>query len=252
MEEKFVIIYLHNSGIAIEKGDKLLIIDYAMHTPGPKREGLLAGIIPTSLIESKSKVYVLVTHRHIDHYNKNILEWGEKYKNIAYIFSDDIGTDREVTFISCGETIHVDGMEIIACASNDEGISFWIEFDGLKIFHAGDMSLWYWESELGDKNLKENKVAYRIAKTSYLRALESVKNLPVDIAFCPVNPNLGGDYWEGARIFCEKINPKLLVPVHFGMSFEVPCLYKEKLNYQEVEVWAISERGEQLIYQIKK
>lgn len=247
-KEEFIITYLHNSGIAIEKGEKLLIIDYAMHTPGSEREGLLAGIIPTSLIEEKSKVYVLVTHRHTDHYNRNILEWGEKYQNVMYIFSDDIATDKKVMLISCGETIHIDEMTVTACSSNDEGISFWIELDGVKIFHAGDMSLWYWESELGDKNLKENRLAYRIAKTSYLKALESVKQLPVDIAFCPVNPMLGGDYWEGARIFCKKKAPKLFVPVHFGMAFEVPSLYEENLNIPGMDVWAIHERGDQFIY----
>ena len=104
------------------------------------------------------------------------MKWKEKYNNVIYIFSDDIQTDEDVIFISCGERIVVEGITIIACASNDEGISFWLQIEETKIFHAGDMSLWYWESELGSKDLKKNKLAYRIAKTSYLKALESVKN----------------------------------------------------------------------------
>ena len=110
------------------------------------------------------------------------------------------------------------------------------------------MGLWYWESVLGSKALKENRKAYRIAKTSYMKALESVEGLPVDIAFCPVNPQLGGDYSEGAKIFCEKIRPKLFVPVHFGMSFEVTEIYKETSNSLGIEVWAIHERGDQFTY----
>ena len=110
------------------------------------------------------------------------------------------------------------------------------------------MGLWYWESVLGSKALKENQKAYRIAKISYMKALESVEGLPVDIAFCPVNPQLGGDYSEGAKIFCEKIRPKLFVPVHFGMSFEVTEIYKETSNSLGIEVWAIHERGDQFTY----
>ena len=34
-----IITYLHNSGIAIETDDILVVIDYAMHTPGPKGVG---------------------------------------------------------------------------------------------------------------------------------------------------------------------------------------------------------------------
>ena len=94
------ITYLHNSGIAIEKDELLIIIDYAMHTPGGRGEGLMAGVIPTDLIQKKNKVLVLVTHRHIDHYNKNILKWGDRFKNIIYVFSDDIKADKNVIFIS--------------------------------------------------------------------------------------------------------------------------------------------------------
>lgn len=245
-----IITYLHNSGIAIETDDILVVIDYAMHTPGPKGVGFTAGIISEDLIQSKRKVIVLVTHKHIDHYNRNILKWKEKYNNVIYIFSDDIQTDEDVIFISCGERIVVEGITIIACASNDEGISFWLQIEETKIFHAGDMSLWYWESELGSKDLKKNKLAYRIAKTSYLKALESVKNREIDIAFCPLNPMLGETYSEGALIFCEKIKPRLFVPVHFGLSFEVTKEFKDNFVDTDVDIWAIQDRGEQYIYNI--
>lgn len=54
------ITYLHNDGMAIEKDELMIIIDYAMHTSGGRGEGLLAGIVPTDLIQKKSRVLVLV------------------------------------------------------------------------------------------------------------------------------------------------------------------------------------------------
>ncbi len=246
--EHLTITYLHNSGITIEKDDSLIIIDYAMHTPGPHGEGLAAGIVPEELIREKNQVLVLVTHRHIDHYNKNILEWEGRFDNLTFIFSDDIETDKDVIFMSQGQKLRMGDIEILACASNDTGISFWLKIGETTIFHAGDMSLWYWASEYGSKELRENRKNYRIAKTSYLKALESVKELPVDIAFCPVNPLLGGHYFEGAEIFCEKVRPKLFVPVHFGMSFEVPSLFKENADTFGAKVWAIRERGDWMVY----
>lgn len=241
------ITYLYNSGIAIEIRDILLIFDYCFFVPTYHGEGLTSGIIPTCLFREKRRVYVFVTHGHIDHYNEEIWKWDDIYKNIVYIISDDIAARKNANCIRTGMKLRIDDLEIVGCPSNDVGVSYFVDVYDLKIFHAGDLNLWYRAPKDG-MNQKRAKIEYQIAKMNFLKALTPIKELDIDIAFFPVDPQIGGKYYEGGIMFCKEINPKVFVPVHFRTHYFVTRKFKEIMNETDVKIWAIHYRGDQYIF----
>lgn len=245
------ITYLYNSGVAIEFRDILLIFDYYIFIPADHGEGLTSGIVPETLCCEKKKVYIFVTHGHIDHYSEEILKWGNGYENVVYILPEDLEVDSNVNHIQVGTKLKLDDLIVTGCQSNDIGVSYYVELYGLKIFHAGDLNIWYWAPEDGKEN-RRKKIEYQIAKMTFLKALNSIKGLDVDIAFFPVDPQIGGKYYEGGLVFCREINPKLFVPVHFGVDYFATDEFKKIIYDTSVNVWAIHNRGDQYIYSLNK
>ena len=72
------ITYIGHSGFAVELEDKILLFDY------------YKGELP--VLDRSKRLYVFVSHRHGDHYNREILSFREKRENVTYIFSKDILT----------------------------------------------------------------------------------------------------------------------------------------------------------------
>ena len=56
------------------------------------------------------------------------------------------------------------------------------------------------------------------AHGAYMDILAGLKGQPVDVAFFPVDPRLGRDYDQGARIFCREVKPAPLLPHAFCHS----------------------------------
>ena len=70
------ITYLRHSGFLVEMEQVWLLFDY------------YRGEIPE--ISQEKKGYVFASHRHIDHFNKEIFKLTKKQNNIEFILSDDI------------------------------------------------------------------------------------------------------------------------------------------------------------------
>jgi ankyrin repeat protein/L-ascorbate metabolism protein UlaG (beta-lactamase superfamily) len=132
------ILYLGNAGWAVKTSDRLLIFDYIENKRKADDASLLNGhIIPEVL--KNHKVYVFVTHGHIDHFIPAIYEWKKSLQNIVYIFGFKPNkTPDYVQVMNPREKKCVDGMIIRTIASTDAGVGFLVEVDGLVIFHSGD------------------------------------------------------------------------------------------------------------------
>ena len=83
------ITYIQHSGFAVELADKVLIFDY------------YKGELPS--FESDRDVYVFVSHRHYDHFQRSIFQWAEEFPRITYILSGDVKVNpyRRGTETSC-------------------------------------------------------------------------------------------------------------------------------------------------------
>ena len=226
------IYYLYNSGFTVEAGGDALVFDYwrrglakPWNMPLPKNPG------------EYHRVLVFASHAHGDHYNRAIFDWLSERRDIAYILSEDIrqaapatlcgngGLGYTVDFISPGGSLSIGGLEIKAYGSTDAGVSFHVVAEsGESLFHAGDFNFWHWRDESSDAEVAA-------ADLSFSYELEKMRlGIPkIDVAFFPVDPRMGGDYYRGAVRFCEALRPSILIPMHFSNRFEPPVEFFEEI-----------------------
>lgn len=210
--------YIFHSGFCIETEDTAIIIDFYKDTKD------VDGYVYEHILKSNKKLYVLATHSHLDHFNGEIMNWKHKVKDITYILSEDILSGH---LVSKGEAHFIDKLQeykddkivVKAYGSTDIGESFYIEIEGKKIFHAGDLNNWHWNEESTEEDIKEAESAYA---TELALLVRDVKSL--DLAMFPLDARLGKDFMKGAQQFVEAIEVKNLAPMHFD---EHPTKIKE-------------------------
>ena len=101
-------------------------------------------------------------------------------------------------------------LTIKAFGSTDVGISFLIETEGRRIFHAGDLNNWHWKDESTPQEVAE-------AEGNYLKELDIIakETSVMDLVMFPVDPRLGTDFMRGAQQFIDRIKTSVFVPMHF-------------------------------------
>jgi L-ascorbate metabolism protein UlaG (beta-lactamase superfamily) len=171
---------------------------------------------------------VLASHRHPDHFNPEILQWKTQRPDIRYVLSRDI-MERvkedvpDAVWLEKGDTWQQGDVCIRAFGSTDLGISFLVDAEGRRIFHAGDLNNWHWSEESTPGEVAESE-------RRFLEEVDCLKQEAgsVDLAMFPVDARLGRDYMRGAEQFVERIRVKLFSPMHFTPSYEAaeafrPC-----------------------------
>ena len=197
--------YLYHSGFAVKTAKHFLIFDYWKQSP--KGKGLDSGVIDPAAL-SDQDVLVFVSHKHGDHYNRDIHNWGNTIPKLRLVLSDDIRTVPGALMIGPGQTLTQPDFKVDALASNDEGAAFVVDIDGLCIFHAGDLNWWHWEGEPDDYN--EGMAA------SYKDQIALLHGRHIDLAFVPVDPRLEEQYAWGIDHLMRSVDVKWVVPMHFG------------------------------------
>ena len=132
------ITFLNHSGFAVETDSKVLVFDYYKDPSGTVKAYSQVGRKP---------LWFFVSHWHEDHFNRSIGQFG----GAQYIVNEDVNlkdipADR-FHAMKLYETLSLGDTTVTQYGSTDEGGSFLVETDGLKIFHAGDLNWWHW---LGD------------------------------------------------------------------------------------------------------
>ena len=231
-----IIRYLFHSGFAIEFEHRLLVFDYFRHGK-PLTEGGLDEIY----LSRFENVDFFVSHSHDDHFNNIIFSFDRP--GITYFISQDTSVSPgvpnlpSIIFLKKGDQYNKNGILVKAFGSTDEGISFYVETEGMHIFHAGDLNCWHWKNEASEEYAQK-------ACKWFLSELEPIKELPLlDAAFFPVDTRMGDGYYEGALEFVKCMQPKLFVPMHFGKDFTaIPPFAKEAEAF--CRVWHIAKRGD--------
>ncbi|MDR3261818.1 MAG: MBL fold metallo-hydrolase [Tannerella sp.] len=204
--------YIFHSGFVIEGDHFTLITDYFRDTD--------ESFVHTHLPSFPGRVYVLASHWHPDHFNAEILKWKQQRPDIQYIFSGDILRKRmaqssDAVFLVKGETWRDEVVCVRAFGSTDVGVSFLIEAEGKRIFHAGDLNNWHWNEESTPEEVQDCERHF----------LEEVAVLAqttdrLDLAMFPVDARLGKDYMRGAEQFVERIRVGLFAPMHFTRAYD--------------------------------
>ncbi len=204
--------YIYHSGFAIEGDGFTIIIDYYKDTSDNPNEGL----VHKELLKKAGKLYVLSTHSHYDHFNKEILKWQKERNDIIYILSKDIYDNQKAgddagLYMNKLETYRDSTLSVQAFGSTDLGVSFLIRVQDKTIFHAGDLNNWHWNEESTPEEVKE-------AEEFYMNELnllaDNVNHL--NLAMFPIDKRLGKDYMKGAEQFVKRIKTDIFAPMHFS------------------------------------
>lgn len=238
------ITHLFHSGFAVETATHFLIFDYYQPSQG-KTTTIEEGIITSDYLKTKKNILVFVSHNHGDHFDPRILEWAKDNPAITYIFSSDVTVSKASLTsytLSAYETVKVGQVFIQTFGSTDQGISFHLELDGLKIFHAGDLNWWHWSGESPHEQ--------SLAAATFKAEMEKLtaQNLSIDIAFFPIDRRMEEFYSIGAEYFADKLRPSLLVPMHFGNDFTATTAFAEKAKGLNIPTVIIEHRGQKIFF----
>lgn len=236
--------YIYHSGYAIEGNDFTIIIDYFKDSS----DNINEGIVHKELLKKKGKLYVLSTHSHHDHFNKDILKWKWEHPNVIYIFSKDIlkyrkAKERDAVYLDKSDTYKDETLNIKAYGSTDLGISFLINVEDKVIFHAGDLNNWHWNEESTKEEIEE-------AESFYQKELDLLASnvTHLDLAMFPIDPRLGKDYMKGAEQFISAIQTDILSPMHFGEDYSKAAAFNDYAKNKGCKLILLEERGETISF----
>lgn len=247
--------YIFHSCFVVETDTSLLVFDYWMDPAGAFKRYVCPG--------GGKHTYVFASHFHEDHFTKEIFRWREEnpFTDYTYILSKDILKHRRANkedadvWMAKGATWHDGNIRVWATGSTDSGVSWIVEADGKRIFHAGDLGNWY-ARFLAD-GLKEEGEIYSeefgmmvspvAEEKRYLGELKDIRKIAdgFDIAMLPVDGRIGNGYTRGARQFIERFHVGLLIPMHFVMSgFESAWRMEPFCQEKGIPFWRIQREGE--------
>lgn len=203
-------------------------------------------------------LYVLVSHFHKDHFNKEIFNWALVHPDIRYVISRDVARHmkymlkpdsrysgvrvdpEKLNILSKPEVYSDDVLSIHCFGSTDIGNSYAVVFKAgdLKVFHAGDLNCWTWRDESSQEEVEAAEKAF----ISELRPIAEA--FPkFDIAMFPVDSRIGTGFNEGAKIFLESIDVERFFPMHFTLAETHEQLEQRKNDALDFKAYA-PERGE--------
>lgn len=205
-QKEAVVWYLGHSAWAIKTTGHLLVFDYARNPQRrvPEDASLASGYAVPSQI-SGTNTTVFITHEHGDHYDPAVFDWKTMVADIGYVLGfrpRDI--EHEYTYAAPRTTSTVNGMTVTTIRSNDSGVGFLIEVDGLTILHLGDHANGSMDMS-GDYTAEIDAIA--------------AMGRRIDLCFGPIlGCSLGTpeSVQLGAHYAIEKLDPKVFMPMHAG------------------------------------
>ena len=200
--------YIHHSSFLVELKQLSLLFDYFQGD--------------VKLPEGKPAV-IFASHLHGDHFSPVIFDFAKERQDVYYVLSDDIwekrtpsGLRERILFAGPGQEFSLpwlSGISVRTFKSTDEGVAFLIRSPEGVIYHAGDLNNWQWEGEPKDWN--------RNMEVNYRRQLEAMKNEKIDVAFVPLDPRQGKDFYRGMDDFMKMVGAARVFPMHCWDDFTV-------------------------------
>ncbi len=239
------ITYLSHSGFLIEWETCYWLFDY------------YKGVIPSMKLEKK--IFVFSSHKHGDHYNPIIFELLERYPEVEYVLSSDIKvntkefanlgvantslTSPKITSVKPSSEFTLfdksnNKIDLRTLKSTDCGVAFLLRYQDKTIYHAGDLNLWVWKE--GSKQFNNNMTA------SFNKKMNELKDLPIDIAFAPLDPRQEEWYYMGLECLLNTAKVQYVFPMHFWDQPTVIQQFKSEREYnrEETQIMDVSEEGQ--------
>lgn len=195
-------------------------------------------------IPADKKLYVFCSHSHEDHYSPQIWDLQKRHPDVTYILDEGIADaaahpEADIVTVRPRQTLEIpaDGagtasLKIITLESTDMGVAFYIETEGKRLYHAGDLNVWFWFDEPMEDNIASEKKCR--AEMQYLadcirkedpqageRGADGAPEL-VDVAFVPLDYRLQEHAPRCIASFMEILGAAHVFPMHYwGREAEV-------------------------------
>lgn len=194
--------YIYHSGYVVQTEGKAFLFDY------------YKGEIPK--FDTEDKIYVMVSHKHADHFNKEIFNLSREYPHVTYILSKDckmnekymdrcnveVRARNNIHYVTRNERYDFEDVVIETLDSTDCGVAYILYVGGKAIYHAGDLNCW--SEEL---------------RKPYERIIDTIKGKTFDVAFVPLDGRLGTICCDGIRYFMENTNTRRIFPMHMWENY---------------------------------
>lgn len=203
--------YISNNGYIVETDKAVYVFDF------------VDGLLPSSYFRKEKPFIFFVSNNNAEYYSQGIYFYRK-----TVIYSFDIPQDpyNQVFKMSPGDMVHLGFAKVHAFSSTREGVSYLIEEDDHKIFHAGSLNNWHYQDNYSEKRVQ-------METENFLGIIDSLKAyLPIDVMIFPVNASLGYNYDHGAKRVVRLLKPKHFFPTQFNRV----SLIEEFVN------WAANEK----------
>ena len=193
--------YLSHSGFLVELDQAYLLFDY------------YKGELPE--VKAGKPFYVFISHAHYDHYRKDIFQLREYLPEIYYIISGDVDVPGEsgIVQIQPNEEQIIGGIKVRTLRSTDEGVAFLVQCSDETVYHAGDLNWWHWE--------EEGEAYNTMMRRNYQYEINKLNGVKIDVAFVPVDPRLGEQYYWGLDCFMRRTDTQAVFPMHFWDNYGI-------------------------------
>ncbi len=219
------ITYIGHSGFLVEWDTCCFLFDY------------YTGVIPK--LDPDKKLFVFVSHKHGDHYNPDIFKLCVNSPKVEYVLSSDIRV-KSVDYLQAGATEEVlsrivtvkpsrdyelqdlngDIIKLKTLKSTDLGVAFLLQYQGKTIYHAGDLNQWVWKEETKQEN---NNMTAR-----FLKEMEILRDVVIDVAFAPLDPRQEEWYSLGLEALLTTAKVRYAFPMHFWGKQEIIAQFKRE------------------------
>ena len=240
MSQSYDIVHYYHSGFSVANGDTLLVFDYWRGEEGELTEKLQ---LSPGIIRSWPHVVVFISHEHIDHLDPVVFSWKD-LTDVSYIVASDMPVGTRGKRMAPGDEYSpVKGVNVTAFDSTDLGVSFLVDFRGVRFFHAGDLNFWHWREESTMQDIEEADAEFR-------KAVAPIAREAIDVAFFPVDPRQGSMFEAGANYFILSVKPRVLIPMHYFHRADVALEYARTASCRSTEVVAMPTYGEALALEV--
>lgn len=188
-------------------------------------------------IPADKKLFVFCSHSHEDHYSPKIWDLQKTHPDVTYILDEGIADaadhpEADIVLVRPRETYAVpeDGtgpaaLRIITLESTDMGVAFYIETEGKRIYHAGDLNVWFWNDEPMEDNIASEKKCrgemqyladfIRSEDPGAARSGENGAPQILDLAFVPLDFRLEEHAPRCIAAFMEILGAEYVFPMHY-------------------------------------
>ncbi len=185
----------------------------------------------------KKKTYFFASHVHSDHYSPKVFQQGRASRGDCYILSKEIGESEKkpselvdsILYVDENHEYQIGDVKINTFHSTDVGVAFLIEYDGKKIFHAGDLNWWHWNGEPDEfnKGMKRDFKA-EVAKIKQTLKEKDRSNESIDIGFLLLDTRMENASDWGMMYYMNELSFQHVFPMHFfSDTFEICKVFED-------------------------